>query len=1250
MSRAEQQSNANRYKISEVLGPNFVRFAETLKGKDLSHFTFEKIGASNTNTNVNTNVNANRYNSKYNLKDVHYDFTEYLMAVMAAFRQIESPNPLKIEIAGTYADSIYKIYDDLNSKNRRTGGLMQPTLTTFDFKQLPVYEGGSLKYLVPGFNLLGYSKQIYANHTDVSANSFQNAVRYLYHYIALLDLDNLDVNAVMNLLKQDNIVFMEYVYDIVDLLTNSLYYEQQPNLPRQNGSTDIVKNGVLNALTTIAIQIINEFRSIRFPQMSVNAKVDEFLQTDFAKSADDISNALNAKKIPSSKDLMEKFVSLSTPNVYLSGAQANQVVGSDAKSIDVKRYAINGLFNPFYLDINLVSKTINADRIRDLPTQFGGGPKANAANNNDDGKATSLAFLYGPEIPPAPGGQQPPPGQGGLVVQQVAQAQAATTTTRNLITEKLQGNLASIQGFDATWSAAFVDDQKVDNVRRLVTELTITGDVNDNPTKVLYLTLLSYMILNNKPMRDINDVDKAALRTNMQAALRNYTTLMQRLQRIPVDLTDTMTNFRDVFAGEFARSTYKSFNVDPTTKDIGPFVGPRTQSQMTNKFSLADPELWNFYENVVTKNIPFYNEFFNLVKLDDKSDVPLETARTISQSDRANYRLNVRKLLGQTRIRNIQYGGATMYGDIVIIGYIPDYPTNGSVRDIWLSPSVRIPAAVLSQQGLEAVRGIARQIYNAPVGSTSVNIYDVPVDLIDLAARAARTGPFTQNYPGFFSNYLQSLLTDSGYSPVSSWKESELAIDEYMLKEGNNWERRDYGFVRVDKDGNEIPFTQFDDNCNLINESDRECFDFLQQCLGATDKASYETSCGKLLDFNFNFNPPMMTLKETVQKIDPLIAFGILKQFKFGSYMMEEPTHPVKGFRRYKVQSVGSWLEELMTGLPKDRCDRTVAQPSANADFECGPLRDQLGNLAPVIIAAANDPAKRNFFTYLDVLVNWVNANPQILNPEEIVNPNYRGMTKYPDIDKSFQTYSHVNPHMPAQLRVRNLACGLDRLKSTIMNELAGANAPAMLSSMNMPLGIEMPLSRYAFQTPLPFGGIGSQFGGLYEVEREFSNLEQQYGYKMFNDIYKDLLNTMGNLTGNQRIRLTENTTNDVKRKLDNFRKTEDELRKSIIELIEKNKLYQASRGHVNPYVEDNAKYAAIMAKHSNLLEVGGAYNRRAVNIIDLLQTISKAIINKLETGSDPSTGAINTGATGTSSRYYRPMTTGYHYPITKKN
>ena len=664
-------------------------------------------------------------------------------------------------------------------------------------------------------------------------------------------------------------------------------------------------------------------------------------------------------------------------------------------------------------------------------------------------------------------------------------------------------------------------------------------------------------------------------------------------------------------------------------------VGPVTT--LPKNTLASNRAIKDFYLNIVSKKPEFYNDFFNLVRIKPTAtdpaagnNVPLNEAENLtSDADLAKYRLNVKKVQGQSALMGAQLGGA--YGDIYLIILIP--LLTPIIKGIWISRIKRLTRAQLNI-GDEAIRQIVRDVYAAPPGNT-VTVLGVPIQLFDVINRASK-GLFDLDYEKEFRRIIDKALLGKMPGMTSVWKENEERLFKHMAAENSRWRRDEDKFVKLAADGKTIVEEKITDNCNLIKTSSKDCLDFIASCVDAESK-TFPAACAKLLEFDFDINTAINELAEKVKEINPSAAYGILRNFGFGYYLGTDDV-PIRGFKRYKVESVSSWLKELLTGTPE--CP-TKKQPEP----ECLTLKEffkaQPGVLEK-LNAMARDSTKWSFFNYLDALVQWVNANPQVLNKEETRCLGVEGK-QYPKIDKSFMTYDYLSPYKKAELRMRDLTCGMERLKVSIMEGLTGAQGANIISAVtSVPYGIQMPLGRPGFTNPLPLSNyfpMQMYGGGNSQIELELQAINSQYGYQMFSQVYTDITKTMESLKGDKKMCLSNTSKTSIQEKLERFKKCEEDLRKDLVKFVEQNKLYQASHGYINPYEKmDDAEYKALMAKHSNLLYQSKRYNKGAMNMIDMLQTIANAILGKLENKTETTTTQIT-----------RPLTAQYH-SFTKKN
>ena len=484
-------------------------------------------------------------------------------------------------------------------------------------------------------------------------------------------------------------------------------------------------------------------------------------------------------------------------------------------------------------------------------------------------------------------------------------------------------------------------------------------------------------------------------------------------------------------------------------------------------------------------------------------------------------------------------------------------------------------------------------------------------------------------------------LTGLTIPNLNEWKSKEVKLSSLMVGSNTPWKRAGNNFSRTD--GGPA------DDCALVDAAEKaNCHAAFARCF---DTASPD--CSAVLGLNYDISPAMAGLKERIQSINPAIAFNLLGRLGFGYYQATEASVPVKGFQRYKVQDVDSWVQELLTGLAGTGCVTAlgVAPPAPGTLPVCGSIESRM---TPALYdqlrtMASTDKAKfNNFLVYLDVLVNWLNLNPQALNKEEDKPTSAIGVNKYPPRSERYEMYSYKNPYTAAIIKQTDLMCGLDRLKANILGETAGFNADIIgNAALGIPPGLESPFSRAGFTFPMG-GPTGFQFSsvpvlaggaGVDRTLDSINSMNQRGGAQLFADMYQSLVQSLG-IFGNTP--LSTSAQASITEKIEKLRATEQEFIEELKGLIEKNKLYQASRGYVNPFGLDSADYKLVAAKHANLLNIGARYNQRASNLVDIFQAMNKYSLDKLGLASTTAAAAqpLDTG-----SIYKYPLNYNIHHP-----
>ncbi len=1283
MRGIELSRDNDKYRINEILGNKFQDFVNRLKSDGYNSFT------------VKNYQDMMGKNSIYE-NDLHYNFINYLIAVLIAFKQIETPDAEKTKYGNKYADDIRNAFNEMLNATPETS-------TIFAFNQLPYKHNNSkIKYLSHGFHLMSSSAKTY-NFDNNKVSYLTAAIKYLYHFIAILDLSTINDKDVLTLLRGDG-QFVKYVNQIASMLSTSNFYKI---IDFPTGADEAIKQGINSAFAKISEKIIDDFKEV---DKNFRSKIN--LE---GKNLETIKNNLRASPI-----ITTQISSIDWKTFYDIGPEAINVVPDENKR---NNYVIDASLNPYYIICgkkeleenfynnmyqlggftltdeltlgnllrrydtgsltpaekqSLVKLLYNKQQIHKLMPTVMMAAERNAIvrENAAYAKLISEGFnptastppttppkkpLPTPSTPPKkplPTPPTPPPRT--IFPEPPITPPTSSTIDRScefvslpylygpkytgnqsakigkifLVTEPTQGssNNSALANLTAITNLGYADNSGIIK--------DIIGNNDDSPfAKILYLAEIDFNI---KSAANGNLTNDSARLKHVKEALLGYEQIAVRLASIP----KTFNNFADIFATGFTIGSYRLFDINGTNVSI------RNEILNVAKVNtLATPEIKSFFFKVILKNPRFYSTYFNLIRKEATSvssrqgfsvDVPFEEIMGLENNDEElkKYRLNVKIIKGSSLLNSIQTGGnGTRIGDIIFISELPQLQLNVTTG-IMVSPTDRISREEIERNGgPDFIRNLARKIYYLPL--TSDNIEIIPghnVDLKTIIPMVAQAPLFTGDYHDFFKRIIKNAL-HIGPSDISAWRDDESKLSEHMLRQASSWVRDGDDFIQLDNEGKEIKSIPTD-NCQFFNESVEECFSFFQGCLGSTAEG-FPEACEKILDFKFDqlgafkINPAINILRDKVQKINPGAAFGILQRFGFGYYLDEEKKMPIPNFRRYKVQSVGSWLQELIAGVKKCR-DIPAVDP-------CKPktVAEILGeNVAKKIVLMSADSSKHSFFDYLNILVQWVNANPQVLNPEELKNPKLGN--NYPKPNNEYNLYDYRNPYRPAEYRVRSLNCGLERLKDSIFNEISGSQGASMISTIaNIPIGLQMPLSRPGFVSPSPLGTDLLMFGGsgMYDVESELSKANQTYGYKIFQDIYNELVSTMTNMEKNNRIKLTPKSTAEINDKFERFRQTEEELRKSLASMIKRNELYRASHGYVNPYVDiiskdmlsDN-KLQGLLSKHSNLLKLSSTYNKKASNLIDILLTISKAILTKVDDSKQNTLGSLE-----------RPMIADYH-------
>ena len=157
--------------------------------------------------------------------------------------------------------------------------------------------------------------------------------------------------------------------------------------------------------------------------------------------------------------------------------------------------------------------------------------------------------------------------------------------------------------------------------------------------------------------------------------------------------------------------------------------------------------------------------------------------------------------------------------------------------------------------------------------------------------------------------------------------------------------------------------------------------------------------------------------------------------------------------------------------------------------------------------------------------------------------------------------------------------------------------------------------------------------GAAYQVDfRSLQELNRPYGSEVFDAIGSSIDYLLASIPRGPR--LSAGTQANIKAKIEGLKALEKQLKEQTLQLVERSQLYHASAGQIDAFGVPDANWKAILQKHSNLLDTSRRYNKEAVKLLDVYQTIANIVLSKIE-------ARMGTG-TGTAANQTRPMSMNF--------
>lgn len=1184
------------------------------------------------------------------LNDVHPDLFKYITTLAYSMKTIEEPDLAMNKVAEKYAEKLGPIVEKL-----QTGIIGSTSLDVKPLKFPGFLEksggSGKLKWEINGFGSLDTDTFMGVNSNSYTA--YTRMIYYLLRFIAVLDLTtSVNGDDIITFLRgQDSFTFGPLVVQIASDISS----KDHSNPIDVGTNKDIIYHGIERGLAYVATEIINKFKTLSSSthtnELNFRNGVEELKKGFIAGTIDGIAIGKFSTKIG---DISTELKAIKSDPI--DDAIATKLFGASSHAKD--RFD-NGILNVYHLDKGIADGTPAELQFKGY---VGSGPGSGKtlAQLIDEWKLDVVNNKYFPENHSGDS-------------YDVILGKVGFKTNADILADWTQKDITASRTQYQTYppfpTVAPVAVSDYPNASFLYTpKITETGNTNDklhrlndklkelapstNELTILpdtVTTAIKAIIakLNLSPITGLKDLSqilsaKAGVLGIIVAAYKNNMDLSVGINATNADkIKEAMlTNIRGFDRIE-NRLTYIYTNINKSTQMFAGFsqlseqfiegftLGTKKLQSTNGKVTYIDPkkrkplsawkELYSFItEN--TTNIAFFDDIFNLVEIDtntkkikDTQNIPLD--RALKENDLTKYSLNVKKKSPEQPSSLQQLGGnGERYDPSYFTVLIPQFDPN-KIGKIWLTYKISIPHNLIKSH-VFLRNEIARKLYYASLSElkkrmqiVDPSIIIIPLDIVNDFYNGGFQLNISHNSSARVYNPLEYYSV--GDSAVPGWENVDMKLAGDIAKETDRWEREGYKWFYRNKDKEEIPREESMD-CAFLNPN--RCKNFID-CIktqGTSDeclKFLYNPSYINKIPDN---NTDIIT---QVKLMHPIAASSFLSKIGFRIERSEVPLawdgRGKTQMRRDVVESVTKWMSNL-----------------ENLKDICGNQHENIKKMLRV-----NCTGNRKLFSYLQILVEWVNANPQVLNEEETLDKPPKPVSQR-KADDSLVIYDYVSSQAQKR-KVTSLCDGLYRMKSNLENNLSGWNSETLLNNIYNTPNLSMPLNRAVIISANPHMS-NRTYGGNSAFEYSIKNYSELAGSRVFRDWYDEIKNIMKHMTGDNKykMRIKENTETKIEAKLEAFEKMEKEIIVLMQEVIDRKNLFRASNGRLDlgqiqrvgdlgqiqrggdaasdKYDAERRDRALGLEKHANLVNLISSYQKRAINLTDVIKTIAETVAEKL--------------------------------------
>lgn len=487
----------------------------------------------------------------------------------------------------------------------------------------------------------------------------------------------------------------------------------------------------------------------------------------------------------------------------------------------------------------------------------------------------------------------------------------------------------------------------------------------------------------------------------------------------------------------------------------GALAGPKAQ-QMTQAILGG----WNNLSNEA-KN--FYKKYLDVLRYDSMSGlwnkVSLDQVGGVNPNDLANYRVNLTKIMmgreAPAFVRLIPKWSKGLLGNI--------WYTDASGQHVMLDTSrwQENDGATPGNGGANIFKNLYVAAYKGEASVDVEGASPVPISLPKAFSGQGGVVGFgtgaSPSYAGpsapYFSFNVDQFTRKRFFDIQKELKQPPVVKGPVLsMTDKNIWQVDQQGRLFMNENGNTIYYgandpatvqrlrSQFKCYSTLVKADPTTCNKYVNQCLLSNDTDSLKV-CAEIWKQKDFYD----VSKEEIKNMHPLVAVRTLQKFGFRVHKVSDA---MAGITIKKFEDVDHWIKHVLQKQPQFQTQIQSQTPGDNKTIQA--------------IVESNE----NLLNYLRLIVEYVNANPAILNGKEMSVKTTEGVGRVEQSElarrynipmlkepkgsgASFHDYSMLRSHMEsgftAQSRRRpglSLSLGGPLYRSPITESSVGFSIP----------------------------------------------------------------------------------------------------------------------------------------------------------------------------------------------------------------